>query len=291
METVTRGYAVTAPLRYRSWRGILADVWEVEAEQGACGRYLSSHPRLFIVLEQGAPGALDISLPDPDRTQAPLNGRLSFIPAGVWVNSSVAQPTTLRHLDLHFDIPALVSRLPFDIDPNRLATPRLMFDDDKVSTLATLLAEECMAPERHDLYGESLGLALFTELFEVRSAPVRPTGQLSARRLRIATDYISSNSTRVIKLEEIARVVGLSQSYFCSAFKASTGMAPHQWQMKARIEVVKQQLAQKNINIASVAQATGFSDQAHMTRVFKQYAGVTPAAWLKSKHGQLVTKP
>ena len=81
--------------------------------------------------------------------------------------------------------------------------------------------------------------------------------------------------------------MGLSQSYFSAAFKASTGVAPHQWQMKARIERVKARLLQPGASLAHVADATGFADQAHMTRVFKQFVGITPAAWVRAQaHGR-----
>ncbi|RYD63422.1 MAG: AraC family transcriptional regulator, partial [Verrucomicrobiaceae bacterium] len=34
--------------------------------------------------------------------------------------------------------------------------------------------------------------------------------------------------------------------------------------------------------LTEVAAAAGFADQAHMTRVFKRYAGLTPAAWIRA---------
>ena len=77
-------------------------------------------------------------------------------------------------------------------------------------------------------------------------------------------------------------MVGLSPSYFNSAFKASTGVTPHQWQVQARVEWVKARLHEQASSLSEIATAAGFADQAHMTRVFKQYAGLTPAAWLRS---------
>ena len=60
-------------------------------------------------------------------------------------------------------------------------------------------------------------------------------------------------------------------------------MGPHQWQMRARVERAKARLLLPGASLARVADATGFADQAHMTRVFKQFAGTTPAAWVRTQ--------
>lgn len=285
MDAITEGFAVIGVPKCRSWQGVLADIWQVEARPGAAGEYLSLYPRLFVVLDEAHAGSITIDSV-PATAPAPP-ARLSFIPAGLRTRSHVVADTSLRHLDLHFDIPTLVARFAGDLDAGRLGVPRLMFEDERILSLARLLAAECLNPGLHDLYGDSLALALFIELFQVRRDAERRSGQLAARRLRQALDYIEDNCLRAIKLAELADLAGLSQSYFSSAFKASTGLAPHQWQMKARIERVKHRLLQPDASLVQVAHATGFADQAHMTRVFKQFVGATPAAWLRQQSPDL----
>lgn len=285
MKAATEGFAVVGDLKYRAWNGVLADVWTVEARRGAAGEYLSEHPRLFVVLDEARTSAINIAAMQSVATQD-RPARLSFIPAGMRTWSHVSHDTSLRHLDLHFDIPTLLTRFAGEMDAALLLTPRLMFDSERIWSLARLLAAECVEPNLHDLYGDSVALALFLELFQVRSEAERRVGQLPARRLRHALDFIEDNCLRSIKLQELADLVGLSQSYFSSAFKASTGMAPHQWHMKARVERVKSRLLLPGAHLAGVADATGFADQAHMTRVFKQFVGTTPAAWVRAQaHG------
>lgn len=86
---------------------------------------------------------------------------------------------------------------------------------------------------------------------------------------------------RNIRLEELASLIGLSQSHFSHAFKASTGIAPHQWQVNARLRRAKQLLLQGDQPLTEIAVETGFSDQAHFTRVFRKNFGTTPAHWQK----------
>lgn len=64
----------------------------------------------------------------------------------------------------------------------------------------------------------------------------------------------------MIRLQDLRWPVGLSQSHFSHAFKAST-KAPHQWQLKARIEQGQRLLAAGDRSLTEVAVEAGFSDQ------------------------------
>lgn len=285
MRSMTEGFSVIGGLSYRSWSRVVADVWEVEGATGARGAYRSPHPRLFVLLDATGPGidlGLDAGLDGRTTRFAPDAARLSYIPAGLDSWSHVPVGSRLRHLDVHFDAEALVRRFDGAFDARRLTQPRLGFADAGLLGLAQLLAEEVTSGGLHDLYGEGLALALFARLFEVPRPHARP-GQLAGHRVRQAMDFIEANSSRAVRLQELADLVGLSPAYFSSAFKAATGVAPHEWQSRVRVERVKRLLVSAEATLAEVAVATGFSDQAHMTRVFKRYAGTTPASWLRTQ--------
>ncbi len=97
------------------------------------------------------------------------------------------------------------------------------------------------------------------------------------------TEFIEDNYARIIRLQELADLAGLSETYFCSAFKASTGLSPHNWQMERRIARAQVLLRQAHTPLPHIAALVGFSDQAHFTRVFKKQTGTTPAAWLRQQ--------
>jgi AraC-like DNA-binding protein len=284
MQAITDGFAPVAGPAWRSWEGVMADVWDVDGLAGARGEYVSAHPRLFVVLDQDSHGAIQIT--PKDRTNAaPAQGRLSFIPAGMRTYSFVGEQTHLRHLDLHFDVDLPRGRLGDTIDIDKLNEPRLMFDQPRLLALASLMADECTGPGLHDLYGDSLVTAMLVELFEVGRVRHDKRGQLSPRRLRQAREFLEDNCLKPIRLQDLADLLDLSQSYLCSAFRVSTGVTPHQWLMRARIDRVKLMLKAPESRLSEVANATGFADQAHMTRVFKQYVGQTPAAWMRNHGG------
>ncbi|NIJ57593.1 AraC-like DNA-binding protein [Pseudochelatococcus lubricantis] len=288
MQSFHVGVEVVSPLSWRSWSGVVADVWEVACPGGAWGEYVSPDPRLFIVLEQTAgTGMADAGIDIVDSADGAVHHAASaggnpicYIPADLRIWSRAEPLRRLRHLDLHFDRRALETRMGEKVDSRRLETPRLMFADDRVLRLARLTAEECMQPSGlDDMYGDGLINALLTAVLQLEKKEPRTRSRLSQWQLRRAVAYIEDNCLRQIRLEELAELTGLSQSYFSHAFKASTGLPPHRWLMRARIEKVKKLLEHQDASLPDVAAMTGFADQAHLTRIFRKMVGTTPAAW------------
>lgn len=81
----------------------------------------------------------------------------------------------------------------------------------------------------------------------------------------------------------MAAVVGLSESWFASVFKQTMGITPLQWQLAKRVELTKKLLGESDLPVASIAAQLGFADQAHLTKVFRQIVGETPAAWRRMR--------
>jgi AraC family transcriptional regulator len=109
-----------------------------------------------------------------------------------------------------------------------------------------------------------------------------PQGGLAPWQERRAKEMITANLGR-IALKELARECRLSMSHFSRAFHRSLGMPPHRWLMKHRIEVAKEKLHDGRMSLTDVAAACGFSDQSHLTRVFKQTVGVSPGVWRRAR--------
>lgn len=110
------------------------------------------------------------------------------------------------------------------------------------------------------------------------SAPPRPGG-LAPWQLRRVTDYMETHFPDRIELATLAAQIKLSQAHFSRAFKASTGLAPYQWQLTARIRHAQCLLAASDASLGEIAQATGFADPVHFGRTFRKLVGVAPGAW------------
>jgi AraC family transcriptional regulator len=159
--------------------------------------------------------------------------------------------------------------------------------DARLLQLARIMADESEVDRpTHQLFTDSLGVAFVSALFDFEQRPDRRTpskGGLAPWRLRRATDYLRSDLAGGADLATIAELVGLSKSHFCREFKESTGLAPHSWVLKTRIDKAKEQLLAGRLPIAAIALELGFADQPHFTRTFTRIEKTSPAAWVRTR--------
>ncbi|MBA8879993.1 helix-turn-helix domain-containing protein [Phyllobacterium myrsinacearum] len=286
MSTKINGFSVVGGLQQRSWDGVVADLFSVDCAPDASGQYEARDPRLFIVLDGLKTGKFNVRLgaESKDLAGEGVTNPMCYVPAGMPLWARLDNVKHIRHIDLHFNVKSLVKRFGEDIDLTAITRPRLMFSDARILSLANLLAGECANNEPlHQLYGESLAIAVFSVLFDIKAKTERKRSRLAPWQLRRATDYMEAHWMQTIRLQELAELTGLSQSHFGHAFKASTGMPPHQWQMSIRIRRIEEMLLRTSHSLNHIAELAGFADQAHFTRVFRQHTGLTPAAWQRSQ--------
>ena len=135
------------------------------------------------------------------------------------------------------------------------------------------------------LYAETMTTALMVHLLQYYSAQQLTiptyTGGLSKLKLQQVVDYIHAHLDRDLSLKELAAIVQMSAHYFSQLFKQSTGITPHQYVIRCRIERAKELLMQGKLTIADVAKVVGFVDQSHFHRHFKRLIGITPKAFLQ----------
>ncbi|BAU14888.1 transcriptional regulator, AraC family [Leptolyngbya sp. NIES-3755] len=130
------------------------------------------------------------------------------------------------------------------------------------------------------LYGESLANTLIVHLAEHysnrRILIQEYTNGLSRSRLRCVIDYIEAHLDQDLGLSELAAIAKMSPHYFSQLFKQATGVTPHQFVIRSRVERAKGLLMQREMSIAEVAKQVGFADQSHLHRHCKKLLGVTP---------------
>lgn len=267
MTSFTEGIRATDALRWRAWNGMVVDLWQAEGTAGGGGHYISPDPRLVVFLD-----AAEVDLSPTPLFLQPVPSRISFVPAGLPMWSRIRSDQTFRHLDLHFD----ATRLGALLGDVSLTAPVSMGANEAVLTLARLLADEVAGDGRHDLYGEGLVQAMLAEVFAMRARDAK--GGLTPSQLRRVTDHLSDRLDQRVSVADLAAVAGLSESWFAHAFKQTTGVPPHRWQMRLRVDRARDLLTAGTPPV-EVAARTGFADQAHLTRSFRSLLGTTPAAW------------
>ncbi|WP_251213198.1 AraC family transcriptional regulator [Adlercreutzia murintestinalis] len=81
-------------------------------------------------------------------------------------------------------------------------------------------------------------------------------------------------------IKDLATAEGISGYALIRAYRRRFSITPLQHLMSLRVECACELLAQ-GVAPSDVAVETGFADQAHLTRMFKQRLGTTPAAYRK----------
>lgn len=89
-------------------------------------------------------------------------------------------------------------------------------------------------------------------------------------------EYIKSNYSKKITLEEIAAQVYLSGPHISAMFRKETGQTISEYIQYVRIEKSKILLRQTALSLADVAAMCGFEDQSYFSRVFKKQTEISP---------------
>jgi AraC-like DNA-binding protein len=271
----------------KSWTGVSADIADVRCDDYVRVDLRSECTRLSVMLEEVG-GRVEIR-PKPWRgrsTSQDAPRPLSLIPAGSGAYGQATGVRFIRHLMLQFDGAALARMLEDEVDFSSAFTPRLMFSHPGIMHLAHLFAEECASGEpKSQLYGDTLSIALVLALSRLNTSKSQSNkrGQLAPWQIRRVTEYFAAHLAEDVQLQTVCDLVKLSRSYFSRAFKTSTGLAPHQWLLQARIGKAKQLLLESDLPLAQIAVDIGFADQAHFTRTFGRVVGQSPRVWQRTR--------
>ncbi len=91
-----------------------------------------------------------------------------------------------------------------------------------------------------------------------------------------AVERLRQDFVRPLRIEEIARELGMSVSGFHHHFKAVTAMSPLQFQKRLRLEEARRLMLGEDLDAASAAYRVGYRDASHFNREYKSLFGVPP---------------
>jgi AraC family transcriptional regulator len=114
----------------------------------------------------------------------------------------------------------------------------------------------------------------------LRVAPTR--GGLTPRQLNRAKELMSEQLRGGLTLSQLATECGLSRSHFVRAFRQSTGVPPHRWLQRRRLERAQELLRNGKSPLREVAQACGFADASHLSRTFTEELGTSPVTYRRT---------
>ena len=128
------------------------------------------------------------------------------------------------------------------------------------------------------LAATELAVAVGDALSALAGSSKPGSGRLDLNALDRVRDAIAADPARRHALTELERLSGLDRWTLARGFRAAFGTSPTRFRTMRRLDRVRRQIG-AGVGLAEAAIASGFADQAHMTRHFKRAYGITPARW------------
>ncbi|MHB8599035.1 MAG: AraC family transcriptional regulator [Ktedonobacteraceae bacterium] len=91
-----------------------------------------------------------------------------------------------------------------------------------------------------------------------------------------AVERLRQDFDQPLRIEDIARTMGMSVSGFHHHFKAVTAMSPLQFQKQLRLQEARRLMLGEDLDAASAAYRVGYHDASHFNREYKSLFGVPP---------------
>jgi len=108
-------------------------------------------------------------------------------------------------------------------------------------------------------------------------------GGLAAWQILRVRSYIDRNLHRTIHIRDLSAVARRSPAHFSRKFKLAVGESPHAFVVSRRLERACHLMITSTASLSEVALSVGFSDQAHLCRLFRQAFGQSPANWRRER--------
>jgi AraC family transcriptional regulator len=141
-----------------------------------------------------------------------------------------------------------------------------------------LYQEFCRRDTVAPLAMEGLVLEILAEAS--RHQPER-TARYPPRWLQQVQELLHAQFRTNMPLEEIAGLVGVHPVHLARAFRAHHRCTLSDYVRRLRIEFTCRQLVSSDLPLCQIALTAGFADQAHFSRTFKQFTGLTPTEYKK----------
>ena len=211
------------------------------------------------------------------------DGAITIIPAGSMSRWDIFQPMNIIQLYLPHATLARVADEVNIVAPGDLVERTA--DPDLVTSRLLVSAADSVEGNKtlDNLFRQQLSDLLATRLLSAHTG-LPPTyhpslGGLSPTVLRRAIARLRSDSDADVSLAALASDSGLSRFHFCRAFKESTGLSPHNWLRRYRLEQAMTMLRDPNNSVADVAAALGYASQTAFAAAFRKLNGETPSDW------------
>ena len=121
----------------------------------------------------------------------------------------------------------------------------------------------------------SLEFFLCSKIYELFS--VLCTARPENEYVEKAVNYIGSNYSSPLSVEEIARLLNIDRRHLGRLFTAQTGMSPKEYLIRVRLQNAAELLRSSDYPVSEIAQLVGYDDCGSFLKIFKKKYGMTPS--------------
>ncbi|MBR1970722.1 MAG: AraC family transcriptional regulator [Clostridia bacterium] len=210
------------------------------------------------------------------KTYNAKKGMWFFIPAGTVHKYHNYSNKTMEKYWIHFDLypdSSLLKSLSLSHYVN-------VSEDSAV----TRLFDEYIKLKRNDSLTDkieikALLLRLVSEYIKLSKNSDIKVEKKMEDRIEKVLSYINTNLKKELTNEELAKICFLHPNHFIRFFKQKMGSTPQQYIMQKRMESAKRLIEQTDLNMAEIAEKTGFYDMAHLSKAFKKFYSMAPTQY------------
>jgi AraC family transcriptional regulator len=108
-------------------------------------------------------------------------------------------------------------------------------------------------------------------------------GRLLAWQARKVRDYIDAHLAEALRVADLCSLLRLSEAHFSRSFKRTFGESPHAFLIRQRLQRAERYMLETGASLSEIALQCGFTDQAHLSKHFRQHTGRTPGSWRRAR--------
>ncbi|APR82991.1 Transcriptional regulator, AraC family protein [Minicystis rosea] len=217
-------------------------------------------------------------------------GDISLQPASTASRWAWDDPIFVLHVYLAPAYVQSIARSALREEPGILRLPRrLKVRDARLAQLGDDLIRE-LGPRRQigaSVSAQAICVQMVIELlrhhFEQLPERRGPHRRLDPTERKRLFDYVAAHLDGPLTVERLAHVLGLGAHHFSRVFHDNFGQSPHRYIRDLRLDTALRLLVETDRSVSDIAGATGFSDQSHLTRCFKERFGLPPAHYRRRK--------
>lgn len=178
----------------------------------------------------------------------------------------------------HFD--GAMSASLYDMIAKRNGTSLSVSEDSQLPVFFRQVFEEVLFREHPDEWKISLLIYQTLGIF-LKNCTAASSIPGRGNPIAVTEQYIHRHLDEAMSVETLSGVSGFSPCYFQRRFKAETGLTPHRYIMKARLDKSRQLLKTTSMTVQQIALEVGFSSASNYICAFTKEEGMSPTEFRK----------